>query len=75
MSNVGAKEIALQVDPSLVPSSPITGEDTGGKLLIRTPMMPDLVKSAYKTNNLKVQARELQELRQVCVSGGCSLIS
>lgn len=75
MSNVGAKEIALQVEPSLVPSSPIAGEDTGGKLLIRTPMMPDLVKSAYKTNNLKVQARELQELRQVSVSGGCSLIS
>lgn len=43
MSNVGAKEMALHVDPSLVPSSPIAGEDTGGKLLSRTLMMPNLV--------------------------------
>lgn len=62
MNNTGAKETALQVDPRLAPSSPIAGEDIGGKLLIRTLMMPYLVKNAYKTNNLKVKARELQEL-------------
>lgn len=75
MNNVGAKEIALQVDPSLVPNSPIAGEDTGGKLLIRTLRVPYLVKDAHKTNNLKAKAREVQELRQVYLSRGCSLVS
>lgn len=75
MNNIGAKEIALQVDPSLVPSSSIAGEDTGGKLLIRTLRVPHLVKDAHKTNNLKVKARGVQELRQVCLSRGCSLVS
>lgn len=75
MNNAGAKEIAILVDPSLVPSSPIAGEDTGGKLLIIALMIPYLVKNAYKTNNLKLKTRELQDLRQVCVSRGCSLVS